>query len=321
MRLLKAVVVLAALAAMLAAFAALGGGKSALLDLFAHLTFPVALLALLALGLDLWLRKGRASVASGAALAALIACGVLMGPDLAAKARPNLRPKEGEVVLRVMHFNLWRNNSNPGRAAKAILESGADIVVTVETFQKARDIPSLVAGVYPHQMICHCGIAIMSRWPIVDDYVRRDTRRPIQQEPQAAWAVVRTPDGDVTVAGTHYTWPTDPAMQRKQLRVLTKTIAGFDKRRLVVTGDFNSTPWSAFLKNQDAVLGMERRTRALSSWPAGHVPPLDLPALFPVLPIDHVYAGSDWRTVSARRGARGGSDHYPVIVTLAREAP
>ena len=36
-----------------------------------------------------------------------------------------------------------------------------------------------------------------------------------------------------------------------------------------------------------------------------------------VLPIDHVYAGPGWRTVSVQRGPKLGSDHYPVIVTLA----
>ena len=38
---------------------------------------------------------------------------------------------------------------------------------------------------------------------------------------------------------------------------------------------------------------------------------------FALLPIDHVYAGPGWRTVRAERGPRLGSDHYPVIVTLA----
>ena len=38
---------------------------------------------------------------------------------------------------------------------------------------------------------------------------------------------------------------------------------------------------------------------------------------FPFLPIDHVYAGRDWRTVRVQRGPRLDSDHYPVIVRLA----
>ncbi len=64
-------------------------------------------------------------------------------------------------------------------------------------------------------------------------------------------------------------------------------------------------------------MALERRDPVLFSWPAklnlgGPV----VPAL-PFLPIDHVYAGSDWRTVSIEAGPALGSDHLPVIVTLA----
>ena len=38
---------------------------------------------------------------------------------------------------------------------------------------------------------------------------------------------------------------------------------------------------------------------------------------FPLLPIDHLYAGPGWATVSVRRGPPLGSDHYPLVVTLA----
>ena len=37
----------------------------------------------------------------------------------------------------------------------------------------------------------------------------------------------------------------------------------------------------------------------------------------PFLAIDHVYAGAAWRTVSVERGPARGSDHFPVVVTLA----
>ena len=62
------------------------------------------------------------------------------------------------------------------------------------------------------------------------------------------------------------------------------------------------------------MFGLERRTKALFSWPAY----LGAKVPFPFLPIDHVYAGKAWRTVSVKRGPRLGSDHYPVFVTLAR---
>jgi endonuclease/exonuclease/phosphatase (EEP) superfamily protein YafD len=82
---------------------------------------------------------------------------------------------------------------------------------------------------------------------------------------------------------------------------------------MILTGDFNATPWSAELRRLDRTLGLSRRDRGLATWPAqlsGRTWRL------PFMPIDHVYAGPDWATVSVERGPWVGSDHYPVIVTL-----
>ena len=76
------------------------------------------------------------------------------------------------------------------------------------------------------------------------------------------------------------------------------------------------TPWSFTLKRLDRGLGIERRTHALASWPAGEFSGYRLHSPMPLVPIDHVYAGRDWRTVSVKRGPKLGSDHYPVVVTL-----
>jgi endonuclease/exonuclease/phosphatase (EEP) superfamily protein YafD len=85
---------------------------------------------------------------------------------------------------------------------------------------------------------------------------------------------------------------------------------------MVLGGDFNSTPWSFQRRRDDQALGLIRRDRALWSWPTGEGQPR-LPAPFPFLPLDHIYAGPGWATTSVRRGPRLGSDHYPIIVTLA----
>ena len=44
----------------------------------------------------------------------------------------------------------------------------------------------------------------------------------------------------------------------------------------------------------------------------------EVPAPFAFAPIDQVFAGSAWRAVSVTRGPKLGSDHYPVVVVLAR---
>jgi len=97
-------------------------------------------------------------------------------------------------------------------------------------------------------------------------------------------------------------------------------VSEHSKDRLIIVGDFNSTPWSFGRRRDDARLGVLRRTRNLFSWPAERVSHNKLPAPFPVLPIDHIYAGRGWATVSVRRGPRLGSDHYPVVAVLAPAA-
>jgi endonuclease/exonuclease/phosphatase (EEP) superfamily protein YafD len=102
-----------------------------------------------------------------------------------------------------------------------------------------------------------------------------------------------------------------------QARRFADLLADFDRDSLIVAGDFNLTPWSFALRRGDARLGLRRLSRALATWPAGPVyAGVALP--FPVLPIDHVYAGRAWRVVSLKRGPRLGSDHYPVVVVLTR---
>jgi endonuclease/exonuclease/phosphatase (EEP) superfamily protein YafD len=126
-------------------------------------------------------------------------------------------------------------------------------------------------------------------------------------------------DGGFTVIGVHYAWPTMVRLQQAQAADLAFSLGRLDHSRLILTGDFNSTPWSFERRREDARFHLERRTRALPSWPARNFTSHRLLAIVPFLPIDHVYAGSAWRTVSVERGPRLGSDHYPVIVRLALE--
>ena len=97
--------------------------------------------------------------------------------------------------------------------------------------------------------------------------------------------------------------------------LLAKTIAAAPRDRVIVTGDFNSTPWSFSRRRWDEAFTILRRDRAIATWPANRYK--RLPWLgAPFLPIDHVYAGSDWATVKVERGPEIDSDHYPLVMTL-----
>src|SRR3546814_10032473 len=87
------------------------------------------------------------------------------------------------------------------------------------------------------------------------------------------------------VATLHYPRPTsrDQAVRRRDV---ARALARIDRDALIVAGDMNLTPWAAAMREQDRALApLSRMTRA-PSWPRA----------LPVLPIDHVYAGPDWRS-------------------------
>jgi endonuclease/exonuclease/phosphatase (EEP) superfamily protein YafD len=101
---------------------------------------------------------------------------------------------------------------------------------------------------------------------------------------------------------------------------VARRLDAFDRESLIVCGDFNSTPWSAALLRQDRLFRLERRTRALLTWPVQPYTRFRLTSPLPFLALDHIYAGPAWETVSVRAGPRLGSDHLPVVAVLRRRA-
>jgi endonuclease/exonuclease/phosphatase (EEP) superfamily protein YafD len=81
---------------------------------------------------------------------------------------------------------------------------------------------------------------------------------------------------------------------------------------VIAFGDLNATPWSASYRRFRREAGLE------SAYP-GALGPASWPSASPValLPIDHVLARG-YEVASGARGPDLGSDHYPVLVRLAR---
>jgi endonuclease/exonuclease/phosphatase (EEP) superfamily protein YafD len=297
--------------------ACLGGAFSDRLDALTHaapawLGLGVgALLLSLIFARDIE-RKALVALAS----VAIASNGVLIVPELLAAARPTAAAQVGRT-LKLIQFNVWADNDDPAATLDWILAQKADLVMIEEGSDGARPIVVGLDKAYPYRIRCRfrysCDSWIFSRWPIIDQRAFGEDNLGLA----GAWATVRRPDGDFTVAATHFLWPYPAGPQQAQSRTLVSALARFSRDSLILTGDFNSTPWSFTLRRQDKALGLERRTRALASWPSGAFSRVAR-APFPVLPIDHVYAGRAWKTVKVERGPVLGSDHRPVVVTLTR---
>ncbi|WP_296599589.1 endonuclease/exonuclease/phosphatase family protein [Phenylobacterium sp.] len=303
-----------ALGSLLAGVLAQGGRWSARLDVLTHFA-PIWLAAgLLALGLALaGPRAGRPALMAVCVLAAL-AAGLLVAPELLSRGRDPRAAADAPGRLKIVQFNAWGQNAGAEAAAAWILAQDADLVVLQEP---GRVKPRLVAGGYIAQ--CEdCGAVILSRRPAL----RRYAEPPSGDLPGfIAWATFDDPAGEYTVVAAHRYWPVRLGRSKDQTARLDGVISALPRARMIVAGDFNSTPWSFARRREDRTWGLVRRTRALFTWPAARRSHNRLPAPFPWLPIDHVYAGEGWATVSVERGPDLGSDHYPVVVTLARRLP
>lgn len=296
------------------ALAANGGRISDRLDIAAHFA-PIQLWMVLAgAGLTLLTPRSRLRMATlgiaavGAPLALL-----LIWPEL---TRPETRAPAGAVAdLKVIQFNVWGGrNRDLERTLDWLYAQDADVVVMQEVKPRVLEAVERRGG---YHVTCErryrCQTVILSKQaPLVTGVPRVDEGARV---PSARATLPLRGGTNFTVVGVHYTWPIPAGPQQAQGRRLAAMIGQLPKERLIVSGDFNSTPWSFSRRREDRAFGLERRTRMLFSWPAARSGAAASP--LPFLPIDHVYAGPAWRTVSVERGPRLGSDHYPVIVRLA----
>jgi len=295
---------LTALAAALGGLCGLLGAFSTRLDLASHFA-PLWLAAgfgAAGIGVLIETRRFKWPVVLG--IAGALAAAVLMAPDITARALQRPAPAKGEQ-LKLVQLNLWGSNADLPRTARWILREDPDIVLLEEAASSAI-LPMLKAR-YPYQTTCahphSCAPMILTRTPPLAHGGTSTT-----PQPNLTWVTL---DGEApfTVAAVHQVKPY-ARVQPVQIALGARQLKDFDQGSLIIAGDFNATPWSWSMRGQDTALGLERRTRALASWPTWS--PL------PLLPIDHVYAGQAWRTVDVRRGPPVGSDHYPIVVTLAR---
>jgi endonuclease/exonuclease/phosphatase (EEP) superfamily protein YafD len=297
----------AGLCALVAALAELGRW-SPTWDLFTHFA-PLYLAVGLATVLVALVFTGRWRIAAlSAGLACVFAAGLLMTPEYlrstGPKAAPGARPS-----LKVVQFNAWDGAGGTARLAAWLDAERPDVVVVAEANRRIRD------DLAQHgwwSVTGRSGVMLFTRdRPLATIVPTGNETGPME----LIGVVVETAAGKATVLGLHAPWPTQHSLPRER-QALMPIVRSYPSATTILAGDFNSTPWSFARRRDDRELGLIRRTRAVFTWPVGrhHLP-------FPVLPIDHVYAGSAWATVKVERGPPLGSDHYPVIVSLAPRAP
>ena len=312
--LLAALAWLLAASALVASLLAHGGRFSLKLDILTHAAPAYLVAALVAVALSGMAPRGGRAVLAVVSLLGVAAAGALILPEVVSRGRDPRAAADAPGQLKVIQFNAWGRNAKADEAIAWIVAQDPDVVV-IEEAGRLRD--KLIEQGF-HTTCRSCGAVVFSRAKPISTFAEPAREgRPSY----LASATFRDARGEFTVAGVHRHWPIRFAKDRAQAESLDAYLRTLPKARLIVAGDFNSTPWSFARRRDDAAFGLIRRTRALPTWPAAKVSHNRLPAPFPYLPIDHVYAGRGWATVNVERGPELGSDHYPVVVTLAPAGP
>lgn len=225
--------------------------------------------------------------------------------------------------ITVLSFNAWEHQDEPEETARAIVASGADIVMLQEAGALLSQVDWVLKSAYPFQSHCptSCDLAILSRLPVREFRYRiRDSNgrlagpRIVIGEFQAQSGM-----GSFIVASIHIN-RRERSVGARQLLIknLDEMFTLLGKENLIIGGDFNMTPYSfAFARMNQAMIPVRRVSAGNRTYPSQIG---GLPAI-PLFAIDHIYASPRWQAAPMAVGRGFHSDHRPIAVRLFEGRP
>lgn len=227
------------------------------------------------------------------------------------RAAQNARP------VTVYFANVWARNRDNAAIARSVARADADVVALTEiTDHHAAALPEILKA-YPYRSSTAPAryfqggprTVIASRWPIERSTVE------VRDGLAAGEVIVQAPDGPIRVLAVHLTrpWPLDGRVraQRDQTRRLAERVRAGGDGRVLVVGDFNATAASAILRRFAKEAGVRPAPARMGTW-------FDpLPGPFAIA-IDNGFVGDGLTVLDRKVGPANGSDHRPIVVTVAR---
>lgn len=265
----------------------------------------------------LFVRGRRRRVVLLTGLAGSVAAGALLAPELF-RPSPGRAAGEPGFRLRVIQINFGgRDVKDPDRVAAWLTAQNPDLVFVDDV------LPPVRAAIERRGFFWRRGTAwtgIASRLPLLPapfPFSAADWKAM----PDLARARFPTPYGPADLIAVHLVRPfpgIGPGDTKVASDRLIELAGRYGNARLIIGGDLNLTPWSFLLRRLDARLGLARRDRADFTWPARA---FNRPWPIPIMPLDHLYAGSAWKTADVWIGPPIGTTHRALVVDLVEAPP
>lgn len=223
--------------------------------------------------------------------------------------------------VKIIGVNLWYKNENTNEMESFFENEDADILMLTElTESQYASLDGYFSSQYPYEVLQiqslskpYIGKAIFSKFPL--------TKVEIEDKKNAEvflLANANINNSNLDLLMVHTTAPINPsyyAQRNNQLDFLQNDLAEFIKNPAVITGDFNTSPWTAHFIEMDRSLSAQnfqrvRNNSFVFSWQYQGLPRLKSH-------IDHTYLTSGIEKPSYELKDFPGSDHKAQVITLS----
>ena len=219
-----------------------------------------------------------------------------------------------ESDLTILLANVQVSNDSADRFLALVADEQPDVIVIQEATPDWLGMIAAIHADYPHRVgeprEDPFGIALYSRLPLDSSAINASAPMGF---PDIA-ARIRLGEGYLNLISTHPLPPLGAANYSSR-NVQLDGVARLASRTpgpLVVIGDLNISMWAHHYQRLVAIAGLENAREGFGVKPTW---PLFLP--FAMIPIDHCLVSTGISVVAFDTGPPIGSDHLPILVSLA----
>ncbi len=220
----------------------------------------------------------------------------------------------GSTQVKILYANILSTNTEYEQLFTLLDAEEPDVVLLLEVSPEWLVALDALRVEYPYSYAeareGNFGIALFSRVPFT-------SATHVDSPPVGYPTVIASLDLDdrsLQLVGTHPTIPLGRrlyAERNEHIISLADLLGGRDSPQLLI-GDLNTSMWEFNYRSLEASTGLRNARIGFGIVPTW---PTFMP--FAMIPIDHVLVSDDVSVVEMRSGPRIGSDHLPLIVTIA----
>jgi endonuclease/exonuclease/phosphatase (EEP) superfamily protein YafD len=221
---------------------------------------------------------------------------------------------EGDTTLKLLHANVLSSNDDYERLFALVETEQPDVIFLQEVTEDWRDAVKRLHEDFPYNYVearqGNFGIAMFSRLAL--DSVTHIDSPPFSHPTILARMTVN--GESLTFINTHPMIPLSRPFyeaRNQQIRSISNLV-NQSNGSVILIGDFNTSPWTRPYRSLEESTGLRNTQRGLGLRPTW-------PTFLPVamIPIDHALVSENVGIVETRTGPRIGSDHLPLIITIA----